>query len=97
MTDYVALDDYTATDADEASFVKGDVITGVIPYPGAEGWFTGTIARTEEWGYVIISPHLAALALLEHCHSRRVSDYCCSLGHTFPQIASITLSSTMYF
>ena len=50
MTDYVALDDYTATDADEASFVKGDVITGVIPYPGAEGWFTGTIARSQEWG-----------------------------------------------
>lgn len=43
-----ALYDYTAADKDEVSFVEGDIIVNCQKVD--EGWMTGTVQRTLQWG-----------------------------------------------
>ncbi|VDM38637.1 unnamed protein product [Toxocara canis] len=43
-----ALYDYTAADKDEVTFVEGDIIVNCQKVD--EGWMTGTVKRTLQWG-----------------------------------------------
>ncbi|MFH4974462.1 hypothetical protein AB6A40_001171 [Gnathostoma spinigerum] len=43
-----AIYDYTAADRDEVSFVEGDIIVNCQKVD--EGWMTGTVQRTRQWG-----------------------------------------------
>ncbi|VDK89275.1 unnamed protein product [Litomosoides sigmodontis] len=43
-----ALYDYTAADKDEVTFVEGDIIVNCQKVD--EGWLTGTVQRTLQWG-----------------------------------------------
>uniref|UniRef100_A0A914WIK1 LIM and SH3 domain protein F42H10.3 n=1 Tax=Plectus sambesii TaxID=2011161 RepID=A0A914WIK1_9BILA len=43
-----ALYDYSAADTDEVSFAEGDVIVNCQAVD--EGWMTGTVTRTKQWG-----------------------------------------------
>uniref|UniRef100_A0A915CFY2 SH3 domain-containing protein n=1 Tax=Parascaris univalens TaxID=6257 RepID=A0A915CFY2_PARUN len=43
-----ALYDYTAADKDEVTFIEGDIIVNCQKVD--EGWMTGTVQRTLQWG-----------------------------------------------
>jgi len=43
-----AMYDYDAQDADEVSFMDGDILIGCTPID--EGWMTGTVQRTGAQG-----------------------------------------------
>ncbi|VDN86047.1 unnamed protein product [Brugia pahangi] len=43
-----ALYDYTAADKDEVTFVEDDIIVNCQKVD--EGWLTGTVQRTLQWG-----------------------------------------------
>ena len=45
---YIAVYDYTAADTDEVTFVEGDTIVNCQHVD--EGWMTGTVQRTKQWG-----------------------------------------------
>ncbi|KAJ1370107.1 hypothetical protein KIN20_031760 [Parelaphostrongylus tenuis] len=53
-----AIYDYTAADKDEVSFLEGDIIVNCEKVD--DGWMTGTVQRTLEWGMLpanYVQPH----------------------------------------
>ncbi|VDM58211.1 unnamed protein product [Angiostrongylus costaricensis] len=53
-----AMYDYTAADKDEVSFLEGDIIVNCEKVD--DGWMTGTVQRTLEWGMLpanYVQPH----------------------------------------
>ncbi|KAK6743309.1 hypothetical protein RB195_010519 [Necator americanus] len=59
-----AIYDYTAADKDEVSFLEGDIIVNCEKVD--DGWMTGTVQRTLQWGMLpanYVQPHKAPTGL----------------------------------